>query len=134
MRNFIDKIKDVLELKYEHLRGLNGLLARDIKRITGIDINKGGSSVSRALKNPISTIPTHGLVSENLKANDHLMCDVDSEDIWVKVRLMIEAELDHYVEAELEVKVDKSMHAEAFQRVLQKLILQIWDQYVTDVR
>jgi hypothetical protein len=41
MRNFIDKIKDVLELKYEHLRGLNGLLARDIKRITGIDINKG---------------------------------------------------------------------------------------------
>jgi hypothetical protein len=79
--------------------------------------------VSRALKNQVCTISTHGLVSENLKANDHLMCDVDSEDIWIKVRLMIEAELDHFVEAEVEVKVDKSMHAEAFQRVLQKLIL-----------
>ena len=45
---------------------------------------------------------------------------------------MIDAEQEHYVEAELEVKVDKKMNGESFQRVIQRLLLQIWDQYVQD--
>jgi hypothetical protein len=122
MRNFMLKIKENLELKYEHLRGLNGLQAKDVKRITGIDLNRAPASVSRALKNPMSSVPTHGRVVESLRANDHLMCDVESHDIWVKLKLHIEAE-QSLVESELEVKFDKSMNGEAFQRVIQKLIL-----------
>lgn len=111
------KIKESMELKYEHLRGLNGLQAKDVKRITGIDFSRGAATVSKALKNPISTVSSSGRVVENLKANDHLMCDVESHDIWVKLRLMIEAE-NKYVESELEVKFDKSMNGETFQRVI----------------
>ena len=76
MRNFMEKIKDELELKYEHLRGLNGLKAKEMKRITGIDLNRAATSVSRALKNPLVSISLRGRVNENLKPNDHLMCDV----------------------------------------------------------
>lgn len=91
MRTLVLKIKENLELKYEHLRGLNGLEAKDLKRITGIDFSRTAVSVSRALKNPMSFVPLTGTVNEHLRANDHLMCDVESNDIWIKLHLMIEA-------------------------------------------
>lgn len=65
----------------------------------------------------MSSVPMQGRVMESLRANDHLMCDVDSHDIWVKLRLQIEAE-SIFVESELEVKFDKSMNGETFQRVI----------------
>jgi len=123
MRNFLLKIKDSLELKYEHLRGLNGLTAKEVKKITGMDFNRAPASVSRALKNPLSNVPHNGRVIEHLKANDHLICDVDSDDIWVKLKLLIEADQNTYLEAELEVKFDKSEKGDVFQKVIQKLIL-----------
>lgn len=83
MTNLIQKIKENLERKYEHLRGLNGLNAKDLKRITGLDFNRAPASVSKALKNPMSFIPLKGRVNEHLRANDHLMCDIDSHDVWI---------------------------------------------------
>lgn len=91
MRNLLQKIRENIEMKYDHLRGLNGLQAVDLKRVTGIDLNKGAATVSRALKNPMSSIPTQGRVSKVLRANDHLLCDVDSYDIWIKFKVVIEA-------------------------------------------
>ena len=84
--------------------------------------------MSRALKNPKSSVSQHGRVTDHLRANDHLMCDVESNDIWIKLKLMIEAE-SSYVEAELEVKFEKTTNGELFQRVVQKLVMQIWNQY-----
>ena len=91
MRNLLQKIKDSIEQKYDHLRGLNGLQPIELKRVTGIDLNKGAATVSRALKNPMSSIPTKGRVSKVLRANDHLLCDIDSFDIWIKFKVVIEA-------------------------------------------
>jgi|LauGreDrversion4_2_1035121.scaffolds.fasta_scaffold400779_2 hypothetical protein len=75
-------------------------------------MNKTSSSVSRALKNPIYAISSRGKVIENLKPNDHIICDVESDDIWIKFQIIIES--DHFVEAELEVKMDKSINKEGF--------------------
>lgn len=42
------------------------------------------------------------------------MCDIDSNDIWIKLRLFIDAEARNYVEVEVEVKVDKCMDSQDF--------------------
>jgi hypothetical protein len=91
--------------------------------VTGIDLNKGVSTVSRALKNPMSSIPTKGKVSKVLRANDHLLCDIDSHDIWIKFKLVIEAPQNKLVDIEFEIKLDKNVKGDAFMRILQKLII-----------
>jgi hypothetical protein len=123
MRNLLEKIKESIDQKYDHLRGLNGLQVIDLKRVTGIDLNKGAATVSRALKNPMSSIPTKGRVSKVLRANDHLLCDIDSLDIWIKFKLVIETPQNTLVEVEFEVKFDKTVMGEVFMRILQKLII-----------
>jgi hypothetical protein len=96
------------------LRGLNGLEPKDLKRITGIDFNKNAASVSKALKNQMSSLSLKGRVNETLRANDHLMCDVGSSDIWVKLKIFIDAEASNYLEAELEIKISKFLNGESF--------------------
>ncbi len=105
----MQKIKENVETKYEHLSGLNGLQVKDLKKVTGADFSKGPSSVSRAIKNPMSSVPSKGPVSSCLKANDHLLFDIDSDDIWIKFKLIIEAPGNRYVEANFDVKFDKQM-------------------------
>jgi hypothetical protein len=90
MRNLMQKIKEGIEQKYDHLRGLNGLEPVDLKRVTNIDLNKGASSVSKALKNPMCSVNTKVRVSKALRPNDHLLCDIDSHDIWIKYKVIIE--------------------------------------------
>jgi hypothetical protein len=108
---------------------LNGLQPVDLKRVTGIDLNKGVSTVSRALKNPMSSIPTQGRVSKVLRANDHILCDIESYDIWISFKVVIDAPQNQLIDVEFEVKADKSLTGEAFMRILQKVIVQIWNQY-----
>ena len=96
-------------MKYEYLSGLNSLRVKDLKKVTGADFSKGVSSVSRAIKNPMSSVPNKGTISSCLKANDHLLFDIDSDDIWIKFKLIIEAPGSQYVEAEFEVKFNKQM-------------------------
>jgi hypothetical protein len=117
MRNLVQTIKENVELKYEHLRGLSSLKPKDIKKVTGVDVNKGASSVSRALKNPLCSVPLKGKVKNFLKASDHLMFDIDSDDIWIKFKLLFEAQ-NNFVEAEFDVKVDKSSTGEQFQKIV----------------
>jgi hypothetical protein len=95
----------------------------DLKRVTGIDLNKGAATVSRALKNPMSSIPNKGRVSKVLRANDHLLCDIESYDIWIKFKLIIEAPQNKLVDIEFEVKFDKNIKGDDFMKILQKLII-----------
>ncbi len=64
--------------------------AKDLKKVTGVDLTKGAQTVSRALKNPLSSVPIHGRVSKVLRANDHLICDIESHDMWIKYKIIIE--------------------------------------------
>lgn len=107
--------------------------AKDLKKVTGIDLNRGAATVSRALKNPMSNIPIRGRVSNVLRANDHLICDIDSHDMWVKYKIIMETQ-NSLVHSEMEVKFDKSIKDETFQNITQKLVLQIWNQHWQDQR
>ena len=61
----------------------------------------------------MSSVSMHGRVKDSLRANDHLMCDVESHDIWVKLKLLIDAD-SRYLESNLEVKFDKNMTGDTF--------------------
>jgi hypothetical protein len=78
----------------------------DVKRVTGIDLIKGTPALSRALKNPMNTIPIKGKVYKILKPNDHLLCDITASEIWIKFKVVIEANLNDLVDVEFDVKFD----------------------------
>jgi hypothetical protein len=67
-----------------------------------------------------------GLISEYLRPSDHLVCDIDSLDIWMKINLLIESNQKN-IEADLNLKFDKSMTATDIHNILQKLCMQIWN-------
>ena len=46
---------------------------------------------------------------DHLKANDHIICDVTSHDLWVKFKLTIDAP-EKSLESELEIKVGGTQH------------------------
>jgi len=66
----------------------------------------------------MASIPTKGRVSQVLRANDHLLCDIDSLDIWIKFKIVIETPQNTLVEVEFEVKFDKTVMGEVFMRIL----------------
>lgn len=66
---------------------------------------KKPNSLSNALKSSQTLIQIEGWVKDHMKANDHIICEVDSHDIWVKFRLSMEAS-SRNLESELELKID----------------------------
>lgn len=58
-------------------------------------------------------IPIEGRVKDHLKGNDHIICDVESLDIWIKFRLSLDSSIKN-LESELELKVDKDILGEHF--------------------
>ena len=121
MSTLLLKINESLELKYEYLRGLSGLHAKELRNITSMNI-KSGNLLSKALKNSQTTIPIEGRVKDHLKANDHILCDVDSLDIWVKFKLIVDTPVKS-ITAELELKIDKDMTGKMLHNMVQKLSL-----------
>lgn len=51
-------------------------------------------------------LPQDTVVSSILKANDHLICDIDSLDLWLKFSLSMDSPFNN-LEAELYLKFDK---------------------------
>jgi hypothetical protein len=60
------------------------------------------------LKGSQAVLPSNGKILDHLKANDHIICDVTSHDLWVKFKLIIVSP-DKSLESELEMKIDKEM-------------------------
>ena len=60
------------------------------------------------LKGSQVVLPSNGKILDHLKANDHIICDVASHDLWIKFKLTIDAP-EKSLESELEMKIDKEM-------------------------
>lgn len=67
-------------------------------------------------------------MSTYLKDNDHIFCDIDSFDIWIKLSISIDSPFNS-LEAELSLKIDKQMNGIEFAKIIQKLCLQIWNNF-----
>ena len=90
MTKLLMKINESFELKYEYLRGLTGLQANELKNITNIN-HRNTTSLSKALKSSQNQVPIEGMVKDHLKPNDHIMCDVESHDLWIKLKLALDS-------------------------------------------
>lgn len=60
MTTFLSYLNENLELKYEHLKGLSGLQAIELKKVN-YNLKKA-SSMSNILKNPMTPVLTVGRV------------------------------------------------------------------------
>jgi hypothetical protein len=62
-----------------------------------------------------------------MKANDHIICDVDFIDLWINFKLIMESKNSKTFVTELELNIDKDMSGATFKKMSQKLTLQIWN-------
>lgn len=76
--DFLEKIAESLETKYEYLKNLSGIKINELRKVTGV---KDIANTHHSKKNHESNqfLQLKGLVKDSLKANDHVMvCSVDS--------------------------------------------------------
>ena len=72
-------------------------------------------------------LPDKGKVGEFIVDNEQILFEIESYDIWVKVKLQM-VELHNLIEAEMDLKVEKSMKKSEFDRLIQKLALKMWNE------
>ena len=72
-------------------------------------------------------LPDKGKVGEFIVDNAQILFEIESYDIWVKVKLQM-VELHNLIEAEMDLKVEKSMKKSEFDRLIQKLALKMWNE------
>jgi hypothetical protein len=71
------------------------------------------TTLHSTFKNSATIVPIHGRVKEQLKANEHIICDFDSADIWVKFTLKLDS-VAKSLDSELDLKVDKDLNGTSF--------------------
>ena len=92
---------------------------------------KKTTSVSNALKAPLTGVDINGRVENHLQTNDHILCEVDSLDMWIKFNIAMECPLSS-LDVEIEVKVEKRITGSTFMLMVQKVCLQLWNQFCLD--
>ncbi|CDW80490.1 UNKNOWN [Stylonychia lemnae] len=110
--------------------GLSGLQAIELKKVN-YSLTKKNQSSSNPLKYPQIPVSTEGIIQEYLKANDHIICDVDSLDFWIKFRITMDSQFST-LDGMLELRIEKSMTGQTFNSIAQKLCIQLWKQYCLD--
>lgn len=72
-------------------------------------------------------VPDHGKVGQFIDENEILVLDIDSIDIWLHVNLFMQ-QGQNKIEAEMDLKVEKSIQLKEFYRLMQKLSLKVWNE------
>ena len=67
-----------------------------------------------------------------MRDNDHLVFTVDSDDMWVKLKLFMTLK-SYLLEAELDLKINKQMPWRKFLLLLQKIALDTWNKCFNNV-
>ena len=71
-------------------------------------------------------VPEHGKVGEYIHEHEQLLFEIDSQDIWIRVKLQM-VEQRNVIEAEMDLKVEKQMVRSEFNNLIQKLTLKMWN-------
>eukprot|EP00347_Sterkiella_histriomuscorum_P001523 403371706 len=129
MSTFLLYLNENLEQKYEYLRGLSGLQAVELKKVQ-LNLKKQ-NSVSNILKNPQVLVPIEGRIQDHLKPHDHILCDIESNDLWIKFNIQMDSFVTQ-IDVELELKVFRDMTGTQFTHTIQKLCIQLWKQFSTE--
>ena len=108
------RIGDKLEEDNKELRGLGNLTAINLKKAHG-----------RA------QIPEGGKAMEHLKDGDHVLCDVQSPEMWIKTTINFSYMIGYTnrrSESHLELKLDRTMPIDEYKKLMQKLSIKIWNK------
>jgi hypothetical protein len=68
------------------LQGLRGLRAKELRKINIVNGRRNNNPI-QILKQFPNALPMDCLISEYLRPSDHLVCDIDSVDLWIKLNL-----------------------------------------------
>ena len=98
--------------------GKNGLIVAD-------DINV--TSKNNFWNSYCRQVPDQGKVGEFLDESEILVIEIDSIDIWLHVNLTMQ-QGQNKIEAEMDLKVEKSIQLKEFNRLMQKLSLKVWNE------
>lgn len=66
-------------------------------------------------------------MGEFFDENEIIVLEVDSIDIWLHVNLTMQ-QGQNKIEAEMDLKVEKSIKLKDFDRLMQKLSLKVWNE------
>jgi len=109
----LKKVGELLEIKYDYLRGLSNLTVLDIRRVANTKEAQQASSVGQLMKknhDSVQMLPMKGVVKDRLRANDHvIVCALESSDMWLKFKLHMAWGLGKTLESEVELKIDRLM-------------------------
>ena len=66
-------------------------------------------------------------MGDSIQENEILVLDIDSIDIWLHVNLVMQQD-QNCIEAEMDLRVDKSTSIKEFNQLMQKLSLKVWNE------
>eukprot|EP00347_Sterkiella_histriomuscorum_P005397 403356770 len=132
MTQFVMVMSDQLQQKYEQFYGLTSFQAIELWKVKDIYSYKKSAQSSAALKNSQTQIQIQGKVKDQLKANDYIMCKVDSADIWLKLKIQILSP-HKSLETGVEMKVDKELIGKSLTEIIQKYCIDIWNNYCQSI-
>jgi len=80
--------------------------------------------------NNCKTIAVSGTrVGEHLREGEHIICNLESIDMWIKIKLFM-VQGKYSIDANLDLKIVKAMVLKDFKNLMQKLALQMWNKCV----
>ena len=99
------------ELHNKNFRGLKQLRIEELRKVGNSYLLVGEGKINEY----------------GIQSNDVLLYQVDSQDIWVKISLECK-ELQNTLHADLDIKIEKNLSQKEFDRLLQKLAINIWNR------
>ncbi|CDW72218.1 UNKNOWN [Stylonychia lemnae] len=121
-------LNDNFQQKYEQFNGLTGLSAIEIWKINGGPQVQKKIMSSSNIKGSQTIISIDGRVKDHLKANDLIMCKVESFDIWLKIEIQLSCSFKA-LNASVEIKVDKDIKGKDLINIIQKFCVEAWNSY-----
>ena len=92
-----------------------------------VEIPKDENEIKQFWNNNCQQLPQYGKIGEYIIENEQLLFEIDSSDIWVRVKLQMVEQLN-LIEAEMDLKIDKTMAKSSFDDMIQKLALKMWNE------
>lgn len=140
-----NNVKQALESKYDHLKGLTGLRVTEIKmlnpnfasyntRDTKNHQTRPGTNETAGFNKYVTVPDDEDSFCENILAsNGHVIVDIESQDIWLNCILKLQSPDFRNFQSSFEIKVDGSISGGDLMTLLQKLSISIWNKLCREV-
>ena len=92
-----------------------------------VELPKDEAEIQNFWSTQCQILPENGKVGDYIHEHEQLLFEIDSQDIWVRVKLQMVERLN-IIDAEMDLKIDKLMPRSEFDNLIQKLALKMWNE------